>query len=366
MDLDRRRRNGAVRGRGDEGGRATRAAHLLHSCRLALGRAVCAAESIRRAGKTLATRGIDLGGPMPLLFWTPWAAFLLVGVLWLGSLPRPLFADPYSLVVTDRSGGLLGATIADDGQWRFPPAGAIPEKYVRALVRFEDRRFFQHGGVDPLAIVRALGENLQAGDVVSGGSTITMQVIRLARKNRPRTLSEKAIEAALAVRLELGASKSQVLRLFAAHAPFGGNVVGIEAAAWRYFGRSPESLSWAEAALLAVLPNSPALIHPGRNRDALAAKRNQLLGELHADGAFDEDTLRLAQSEPLPQAPRPIPQLASQLVGSVQSGTFADELPAVSRPFLSRRTPSARIRTTLRRDLRNSGRRGSFAAPCIP
>jgi penicillin-binding protein 1C len=232
--------------------------------------------------------------------------------------PEPLFDPVYSTVVLDRAGALLGATVADDGQWRFPPGVAVPDKFARALVEFEDRRFYWHRGVDPLALARALAGNLAAGEVKSGGSTITMQVVRLARGNPDRTLPEKAAETILALALELGHAKADILALYAAHAPFGGNVVGLEAAAWRYFGRPPERLSWAESATLAVLPNSPGLIHPGRNRDALKAKRDALLTGLWRTGALGETDWRLALAEPLPGEPRDLPREAPFFVERVR------------------------------------------------
>ena len=116
--------------------------------------------------------------------------------------------------------------------------------------------------------------------IVSGGSTVTMQVVRLSRPGKPRTVRQKLIEIVLALRLEAARSKDEILALYAGYAPFGGNVVGLDAAAWRYFGRPPVELSWAEAATLAVLPNNPALIHPGRNRSQLLEKRNRLLDRL--------------------------------------------------------------------------------------
>ncbi len=195
--------------------------------------------------------------------------------------------DPLSTVILDREGELLGATIADDGQWRFGVAEAVPEKFVDAITCFEDRRFFRHPGVDPLAFARALTQNLRQGRVVSGGSTLTMQVVRLARRGRPRTYGEKLTEAALALRLSMSLSKKQVLGLYAAYAPFGGNTVGLDAAAWRYFGRPAARLSWAETATLAGLPNAPLLIHPGRNRDRLLRKRKLLLETLRERGTID-------------------------------------------------------------------------------
>lgn len=243
--------------------------------------------------------------------WWP-ALVLLLG--WLLCLPDPLFDDPTSVVLESRKGELLCARIAADEQWRFPAIDTVPTRYAQALIEFEDRRFYRHPGVDPIAIVRALRQNAAQNAVVSGGSTITMQVIRMARKDRPRNVWNKLVEAFMGTRLELTHSKMDILALYASHAPFGGNVVGLDAASWRYFGKSPALLSWAEAATLAVLPNSPALIHPGRNRSALIAKRDRLLRRLQARGAIDETTCRLAMDEPLPTAPHPLPREAPHLL----------------------------------------------------
>ena len=225
----------------------------------------------------------------------------------------------YSTVVESAEGELLGARIAADGQWRFPPSGQVPERFAKALVQFEDRHFYWHPGVNPGAIVRALRDNARSGRVVSGGSTITMQVIRLSRGGE-RTVWNKLIEAEEAIRLECHASKKKILALYASNAPFGGNVVGLDAAAWRYFGRPPQELSWAESATLAVLPNSPSSIHPGRDRDALLAKRNRLLGRLLEHGDIDRDTYDAALTEPLPDEPLPLPAYASHFVESAPKG----------------------------------------------
>ena len=163
-----------------------------------------------------------------------------------------------------------------------------------------------------MSIGRAAYQNLKAGRVISGGSTITMQTIRLARNN-PRTFSEKFIEMIWATRLEFRYSKDKILSLYVSHAPFGGNVVGLDAAAWRYFGHSADDLSWAEAAMLAVLPNSPAMIHLSKSRQALLDKRNRLLTRLHTKGVLDDSSYELALSEPLPQEPKPLPQIAPHL-----------------------------------------------------
>ena len=249
-----------------------------------------------------------------------WAGAALVAALafW-RALPEPLFDAPLSTVLLARDGTLLGARIADDGQWRFPPTGQVPEKFRRALIAYEDKRFEQHPGVDPLALARAVRLNLQQGRIVSGGSTLSMQVIRLARGERARGYLDKLIETVLALRLELGHGKAEILALHAAHAPFGGNVVGLEAAAWRYFGRAPDQLSWAEACTLAVLPNSPALIHPGRHRERLQARRDRLLRQLHAQGTLQDLDLTLALREPLPAEPLPLPQQAPHLLETLRA-----------------------------------------------
>lgn len=248
---------------------------------------------------------------------------ILFGVLlagWLCCLPRDLFKGvSYSTVVTDRSGELLGARIADDGQWRFPPCDTVPERYATALIQFEDKHFRWHPGVDPIALARAFASNLRAGHVVSGGSTLTMQVIRLSR-DRKRTLWQKVVEAVLATRLELRCTKDEILALYASHAPFGGNVVGLDAAAWRYFGRPPDQLSWAESATLAVLPNAPSTIHPGKGRERLLEKRNRLLHKLSERGNLDASTLESALAEPLPEAPYPLPNYARHYVEAQPHG----------------------------------------------
>ena len=243
----------------------------------------------------------------------------IVAALQFWPLPDRLTNTPYATLMLDRHDRLLGARIAADEQWRFVPVDTLPDKYRQALLNYEDKRFFAHPGVDPLAIARAAWLNARAGRVVSGGSTLTMQLARLLRDDPPRTLPEKAREALLALQLEWHFSKDDLLIQYASRAPFGGNIVGLRAAAWRYFGREPAALSWAEAALLAVLPNAPALIHPGRNRERLLTKRNTLLNDLHEKGELSATDLKLALLEPLPDAPRPLPGSADHLLTSLSS-----------------------------------------------
>ena len=235
-------------------------------------------------------------------------------LLWFFCLPRNLFEGvSYSTVVTDRNGELLGARVADDGQWRFPPSETLPEKFVKALIEFEDHRFYAHCGVSARGIVRAIVQNLRNGRIVSGGSTLSMQVIRLSRQ-KPRTIWQKVVEMFMATRLEARYTKEEILRIYASHAPFGGNVVGIDAALWRYLGDSGADLSWAEAATLAVLQNAPSLIHLNKNRNALLGKRNRLLSRLHEKGELSDDDYCLAIEEPLIGEPYPMPQYTPHLV----------------------------------------------------
>ncbi len=266
-------------------------------------------------------------------------------ILYAVCLPRNLFPSPCSAVLTDRNGDLLGARISADCQWHFPPADTVPDKFAKCIITYEDKRFRLHPGVDFLSAGRALRQNLAHRGVVSGASTITMQVIRLSRRGAPRTIPEKLLEAVMATRLEMRCSKDEILLLYASNAPFGGNVVGLDAAAWRYFGRPAGDLSWGESAMLAVLPNSPAMIHPGRNRERLLQKRNFLLDKLYQNGTIDEVECELAKDEPLPDKPLPMPDRAYHLLERMRAtvgdrtctctidGALQDRVNAIARSW---------------------------------
>ncbi|MCB0755190.1 MAG: penicillin-binding protein 1C [Flavobacteriales bacterium] len=240
-------------------------------------------------------------------------------------LPDPLFTSPTSTVLEDSDGRLLAGRIASDGQWRFPMADSLPEKFKLSIIYFEDEYFYQHPGFNPVSFGRALKQNIKAKRVVSGGSTLSMQTIRLSRKGKSRTVFEKLIEVIQAFRMELSFSKEEILRMYAAHAPFGGNVVGLDAAAWRYYGRSPHQLSWGEMTTLAVLPNAPSLVYPGKNSDKLLKKRNRLLDKLHAKGVIDEWTCELAKEEPLPGSPHSIPNLTPHLLARAMKEGYSGQ-----------------------------------------
>ena len=239
---------------------------------------------------------------------------LAVFVWFLLCLPSRLFNDSYSIVLNDNQGNLLSAKIAEDGQWRFPESQELNSKFEKCILAFEDEYFYKHPGINPVSIWRAIKQNNKAGKVVSGGSTITMQLTRLMRKNQKRTYSEKLIELILALRVEFTYSKAEILKLYSSHAPFGTNVVGIDAASWRYFGRGLSELSWAECATLAVLPNSPSIIYPGKNQDKLKRKRDKLLYKLVTLKYIDEETYQLSIQEPLPQKPFPLPNKSRHLL----------------------------------------------------
>ena len=232
-------------------------------------------------------------------------------------LPNKLFTKPTSTVITSNNNELLGALIANDGQWRFPHNDSVPQKFKTCLIQFEDEHFYQHPGFNPISIFKAIYKNINAGKVVMGGSTITQQVIRLSRDNRDRTYFEKLKELVLATRLEFRVSKEKIITYWSSNAPFGGNVVGLDAASWRYFNRKSSELSWSESATLAVLPNAPNLIYPGKNQQKLLVKRNRLLKKLLVKKVIDSLTYDLSILEELPQKAYSIPQIAPHLLQKI-------------------------------------------------
>jgi penicillin-binding protein 1C len=239
----------------------------------------------------------------------------IVCLLWFYlSLPSQLFIAPTSFVITDANGNLLNASIAADGQWRFPYNQQVPEKFTKCITTFEDKRFYYHPGVDPIAMCRAIWQNSSNRKTVSGGSTVTMQVVRLYKQHTKRSLWNKLTEIIAAIRLECSYKKSAIMALYASNAPFGSNVVGLDAAAWRYYGRDANQLTWGEMAALAVLPNAPSLVHPGKNQNTLLRKRNELLDKLAANKTITITTANLAKIEPLPSEPKTLPQLAPHLL----------------------------------------------------
>jgi len=202
-------------------------------------------------------------------------------------------------VLLDSQGELLRVWLAEDGQYRFPADGHYSSKYFAAVTHFEDRRFSRHPGIDPIAVGRAVWQNIQAGRVVSGASTLSMQAARLGNP-RPRTWWAKLVEAHTALRMEWQWGKARVFAAYASRAPMGGNVVGVETACWRFFGHGSAEMTWAEAALLALLPNRPSALNLERARGRLRGRRDALLRELYAAGHLDSIALETALAEPLP------------------------------------------------------------------
>ncbi|MBL4746044.1 MAG: penicillin-binding protein 1C [Flavobacteriaceae bacterium] len=232
-------------------------------------------------------------------------------------LPTQLFKAPTTTVITSNNNQLLGALIAKDGQWRFPQNDSVPEKFKACIIHFEDEYFYMHPGFNPVSIFKAFKENLKSGKIKRGASTITQQVIRLSRHGKKRNYFEKIKEIILATRLELRSSKNKILSYYSSNAPFGGNVVGLDAASWRYFNRNSNHLSWAENATLAVLPNAPSLIYPGKNQSLLLKKRNRLLHKLLTKNIIDSLTYQLSIAEDLPKKPYELPKIAPHLLQKI-------------------------------------------------
>ena len=246
-----------------------------------------------------------------LIILTVWVIIMAI------TTPHGVFRSVYSTLLYSSNGTLMNAHIASDGQWRFPPCDTVPEKFRKAIVNYEDRWFYWHPGVNPVSMVKAAVLNFKRGRIVSGGSTLTMQVSRISSESRERTYWRKFVELNRALYIELRYSKDEILAMYASHAPFGGNVVGIEAASWRYFSCPASHLTWAQAAMLAVLPNSPSLVHISRNRELLLKKRNALLATLHERGVISDDDYSLAVEEPIPAAPENLPQAAPHLASTL-------------------------------------------------
>lgn len=262
------------------------------------------------------------------------------------SIPDPLFSAPTATLLLSNEGELMGAKIAQDGQWRFSEPDSLPEKFEKCLLLFEDEYFYLHPGVNPFSVGRAIVNNIQKQKITSGGSTITMQLARLASGHSDRNLINKFIEMIKAFRIELTYSKNEILKMYATHAPFGGNVVGIEAASWRYFAKRPHQLSWAESALLAVLPNAPSLIFPGKNHHLLQIKRDNLLIKLYEKKVISQLDLSLAIAEDLPEKPHALPRLAPHFLqtqikkghnGETIKSTLKAPLQALVNDLLSNR-----------------------------
>jgi penicillin-binding protein 1C len=212
--------------------------------------------------------------------------------------PLPKARDTSTLVVA-RDGTPLRAFADREGVWRYP---ATPENvsplYLQALLNYEDRWFWKHPGVNPWALLRAGGQWIQRGRIVSGGSTLTMQVARILDRHS-RTPWGKAKQLLRALQLEAHLSKREILTLYLERAPFGGTIAGVEAASWAYLGKPASQLSQAEAALLAVLPQSPSRLRPDRHPEAAQLARDKVLARMVRLGVWSEQDVRDARIEPV-------------------------------------------------------------------
>ena len=233
-------------------------------------------------------------------------------------------------VVLDSRGQPLRAFPAGDGRWRFAAGPAdVDPRFLALLIAYEDSRFRFHPGVDPLALMRAVGQAVTAGRVVSGASTLTMQTARLLEA-RPRTLGSKLIEMGRALQLEWHHSKDEILGLYLTLAPYGGNLEGVRAASLFYFGKEPDRLTLGESALLVALPQSPERRRPDRHHEAARAARDEVLARAAAAGVITETEAREATEEVVPVTRRPAPFLAAHLAERLHGADPARDVIATS------------------------------------
>lgn len=228
----------------------------------------------------------------------------------LGPAPRGDKLD-FSTLVLDREGRLLRPYTTAEGRWRLPAkVSDVDPRYLDLLLAYEDKRFRQHVGVDPLALMRAAYLFAVHGRIVSGGSTLTMQVARLLEPRRERSFVVKLREMARAIALERALSKDEILGLYLSLAPYGGNLEGVRAASLAYFAKEPRRLSLHESALLVTLPQSPELRRPDRSTVAARRARDRVLDRVAAAGLLPADEIALAKAEPVPSGRKPMPVLA--------------------------------------------------------
>ncbi|WP_312861650.1 penicillin-binding protein 1C [Segnochrobactrum spirostomi] len=225
--------------------------------------------------------------------------------------PQLAPTDPASAIVVDREGRLLRAFTTPEGRWRLPVRPeTVDPTYLKMLIAYEDRRFYDHPGIDPAALVRAGGQMLAHGEIVSGASTLTMQTARLIEDRPERTLNRKLREMGRALQMEARLSKADILALYLSLAPFGGNVEGVRAASLAYFGREPDRLTLGQAALLVALPQSPETRRPDRFPEAARAARDRVLDRMARLKVIDAKAAAEAKAEPVPTARIPFPKLA--------------------------------------------------------
>ncbi|MGZ3410520.1 MAG: penicillin-binding protein 1C [Xanthobacteraceae bacterium] len=232
---------------------------------------------------------------------------------WVIHLGPPPLGDglAFSTTVVDREGRLLRPFATADGRWRLPAQAAdVDRRYLDLLIAYEDRRFREHHGADPLALLRAARQFMTEGHIISGGSTLTMQVARLLEPRSERSISAKLRQIVRAIEIERTLSKDEVLSLYLSLAPYGGNLEGVRAASLSYFGKEPRRLTLGEAALLVALPQSPEARRPDRASNVARAARDRVLDRVAATGTWPDADIARAKSEPVPTARLPMPMLA--------------------------------------------------------
>ncbi len=257
--------------------------------------------------------------------WRRAALLAMIGAIWVmaaaaGALaglveaygPAPLGRDlEVSRLVLDRNGTLLRAYLTSEGRWRLAATRKdVDPRYFEVLLAYEDKRFLAHRGVDPAAIARAAFQLASQGRVVSGGSTLTMQVARLLEPRQRRSLDAKIRQALRAVQLERALSKDDILATYLTLAPYGGNLEGLRAASLAYFGREPRRLTLGQAALLVALPQAPEARRPDRFPEAAKRARDRVLDRIAGNGVFSDAEIVRAKEEPVPNARQPMPLLA--------------------------------------------------------
>ena len=248
--------------------------------------------------------------------WRRRATYAAIGLVWIAAAiaggisglfqafgPAPLGRDlEVSTIVVDRDGKLLRAYLTTEGRWRLPATRKdVDPRFLEALLAYEDKRFYHHRGVDPLALMRAAYQLATQGHIVSGGSTITMQVARLMEPRAKRSLYAKLHEAVRALQLEWALSKDEILSLYLTLAPYGGNLEGIRAASLAYFGKEPRRLTLGETALLVALPQSPELRRPDRYPVAAKSARDRVLDRIAGRGLYSAAEIAHAKDEPVPK-----------------------------------------------------------------
>ncbi len=248
------------------------------------------------------------------------AVLLAVGALrdgidrWVASTELPPLVTETSVEVLDRDGALLRAYTVADGRWRLAAdADAVDPVFLRMLVAYEDKRFYRHRGVDLRAVARAGAQAVWRGEIVSGASTLTMQVARLLEDGPTGTLAGKVRQVRVALALERRLSKDEILAIYLDRAPYGGNTEGVRAAARAWFGKEPRRLTPAQAALLVALPQAPEARRPDRHPDAAERARSRVLARAEEAGLISVETMQAALRDPVPGARRDMPQRAAHL-----------------------------------------------------